>query len=65
MACISRFDTAILRGETELALGTIRVNKKEESLKISDTWLPALIKTVTKQTIKDIKPATDPIASHA
>ena len=26
MACISRFATAILSGETELALGTIRVN---------------------------------------
>ena len=25
MACISRFATAILSGETELALGTIRV----------------------------------------
>ena len=28
MACISRFATAILSGETELALGTIRVNVK-------------------------------------
>ena len=26
MACINRFATAILSGETELALGTIRVN---------------------------------------
>ena len=28
MACISRFSTAILSGETELAFGTIRVNNK-------------------------------------
>ena len=27
MACISRFATAILSGETELALGTVIVNK--------------------------------------
>ena len=30
MACISRFDTAILSGETELALGTIRVKSPGE-----------------------------------
>ena len=40
VACVSRFATAILRGETELALGTIRVKpRKHIKTKISSTVL--------------------------
>ena len=33
MACISRFATAILNGETELALGTIRAKQTGHKVK--------------------------------
>ena len=36
MACISRFASAILSGETELALGTISVNVRIQTVHVSD-----------------------------
>ena len=38
MACISRFATAVLSGETELALGTIRVKKKRKTRGLVDRY---------------------------
>ena len=50
MACISRFATAILSGETELALGTIRV-KRDRSINLGATFgdPPSLSLTYTKR----------------
>ena len=61
---VTHYSTRIYREAIEIHKHKKSFNKKEESLKISDTWLPALRKTVKKQTIKDIKAATDPIAIH-
>ena len=45
VVCISRFASAILSGETELALGTIRVNHKKShhSIRIYSLWLTHVI----------------------
>ena len=51
---VSHYSTRIYREAIEIQKHKNRFNKKEESLKISDTWLPALRKTVKKQTIKDL-----------
>ena len=61
---VIHYSTRIYRETIEIHKHKNSFNKKEESLKISDTWLPALRKTITKQTIKAIKAATDPIDSH-
>ena len=39
MVCTSRFATAILSGETELALGTIRVKRMRMFLKKENSFL--------------------------
>ena len=50
VVCISRFATAILSGETELALGTIRVNQSPAS-KYPPQLPPALPKSLSRRTV--------------
>ena len=61
---VTHYSSRIYREAIEIQKHKNSFNKKEESLKISDTWLPALKNRYKKQTIKDIKAATDPIAIH-
>ena len=51
---VIHYSTRIYREALEIQKHKNSFNKKEESLKISDTWLPALRETVKKQTKKDL-----------